>query len=138
MTNYVSVQDSETGEIKNKLIPEEKREIDQDGDSDSHNGTKNNFGIRVAEMAVAAAISVGLHSLAYDYGDKYDNQDLSQHENMLELQMNQGINDVDFFNYFFRKLFYHCLSEHDEDNFKYTLFTSAYEFLPRRSGAFTK
>ena len=39
--------------------------------------------------------------------------------------MKDGINDVDFFNYFFRKLFYHCLSEHDEDNFKYTLFTSA-------------
>jgi hypothetical protein len=33
--------------------------------------------IRGAEMLMAAFLSVALHSLAYNAGDKYDNMDLS-------------------------------------------------------------
>jgi len=36
--------------------------------------------LKIAEMMAAAILSVALHSLAYDFGDKYDDMDLSQHE----------------------------------------------------------
>ena len=33
--------------------------------------------VRLTELLVASCISAALHSLAYDYGDKYDDMDLS-------------------------------------------------------------
>ena len=33
--------------------------------------------VRVIEFLVAALMSAALHSLAYDFGDKYDDMDLS-------------------------------------------------------------
>ena len=43
--------------------------------------------VRSAEMMVAAFLSVALHSLAYNAGDKYDNMDLSQHESEIHSKM---------------------------------------------------
>jgi hypothetical protein len=76
------------------------------------------------EMIVAALMSVALHSLAYDYGDVYDDMDLSQHETILSqrLASKTADYDLDFLNYFFRKVFYHLMSREGEDNFKYLLF----------------
>ena len=78
-------------------------------------------------MVVAASMSAALHSLAYDFGDKYDSMDLSQHENLVSGNLNVKSsnpqwNDLDFLNYFFRKLFYHFMSVDGEDNFKYLIF----------------
>lgn len=83
--------------------------------------------IRVAEMVMAAFLSVALHSLAYNFGDKYDNMDLSQHESEIHFKMKRRMqlydeNELDFLNYFFRKMFYHLMSTPGEDNFKVLLF----------------
>ncbi len=59
-------------------------------------------------------MSVSLHSMAYDFGNKYDNMDLSHHK--------EEDNDLDFFNYFFRKIFYHSMSSPGEDNFRYLIY----------------
>ena len=66
-------------------------------------------------MIVAAFLSVALHSMAYDLGDKYDDMDLTQHENLIHYEMKNKYkyydqNDLDYLNYFFRKLFTHLMS----------------------------
>jgi hypothetical protein len=78
-------------------------------------------------MLVAALLSVAIHSLSYDYGDKYDNMDLSQHESLIHGQMktknlSYDENELDFTNYFFRKFFYHFMSSPGQDNFHVLLF----------------
>ncbi len=83
--------------------------------------------IRISEMVVAAFLSVALHSMAYDIGDIYDNMDMSQHESLIHSEMknkmrNYDKNDLDFLNYFFRKLFTHLMSREGEDNFRTLLF----------------
>ena len=76
------------------------------------------------EMAVCALMSAALHSLAYDYGDRYDDMDMSEHEMIIGRSlMKTGMAfDLDFMNYIFRKVFYHLMSSEGEDNFKYLLF----------------
>jgi hypothetical protein len=83
--------------------------------------------VRIAEMLMAAFLSVALHSLAYDFGDKYDNMDLSEHESIIHDKMKNKVqhyseNELDFSNYFFRKMFYHAMSREGEDNLRVLLF----------------
>ena len=65
--------------------------------------------------------------MAYDLGDRYDNMDLSQHESLIHQNMKRQVkdyseNELDFTNYFFRKLFYHLMSRSGEDNYRILLF----------------
>jgi hypothetical protein len=79
--------------------------------------------IRITELLVGALISVALHSMAYDFGDKYDNMDLSQHESLIHYNIqNSREDELDFTNYFFRKVFYHFMSRTGQDNFNILLF----------------
>ena len=41
---------------------------------------RNNLYIRIGEFFIAGILSAMIHSLAYDFGDKFDNLDLSKYE----------------------------------------------------------
>lgn len=130
-TNYLQVKDRRTGETINRYVPPEQRKYYEKVDVNQKYAkflfNRNNLVMRLTEVLVAAFMSVALHSMAYDVGDKYDNMDLSQHESLIHANMKQKVNDyseneLDFVNYFFRKLFYHLMSRKGEDNFSILLF----------------
>ena len=116
--NYVSV--TENNQTVNKFVPLVERQDFKDTKVKQDDSKT----VRFIEFLVAALMSAALHSLAYDFGDKYDEMDLSQHEYLVNdnLKTRGDMNDLDFLNYFFRKLFYHFMSKPGEDNFRYLIF----------------
>jgi hypothetical protein len=46
-----------------------------------HVFNRKNLIVRTMEGLLAAFLSIAIHSMAYDYGDKYDNMDIGQQEN---------------------------------------------------------
>lgn len=107
------------GVIKNRYVPPEFRKALEKFDLNqkylNRVFNRKNLMLRIVEIVVAAFLSVALHSLAYNAGDKYDNMDLSQHESEIHFRMKNKLqmydeNELDFLNYFFRKMFYHFMS----------------------------
>jgi hypothetical protein len=130
-TDYVQVTDPDTGEKINRYVtPEMRKKVQKMDMSQKYMKqiyNRRNVSIRMAEMVVAAFLSVALHYLAYEFGDKYDNMDMSQHESHIHSMMrrrNQSYSEdeLDYINYFYRKIFYHLMSRPGEDNFRSLIF----------------
>lgn len=54
---------------------------------DNHWLKNHRVAIRVATVVFTGLLSVALHSMAYDYGDRFDAMDLSQQETNVHLKM---------------------------------------------------
>lgn len=81
----------------------------------------------VTEVVATGILSVAIHSLAYDYGDKYDYMDLSIHERLLHNTMKSRYKkydeaDLDYITLMSRKVLQHVMTNPGEDNFRMLLF----------------
>lgn len=49
--------------------------------------------IQAIELIVAAVLSMGVHYLAYEQGNRYDHMDMSQHEDLIHQIMKRKDTD---------------------------------------------